>query len=116
MASGERIGFTAHYTSYVWYRAGLSPRALTSGLGCALHLALRPMNLWYERLGRGSSLDQMLLARHRTLDDLLEREVRAGRVRQVVEFGAGLSPRGLAFATRHPLLVYVEVELPAMAE
>lgn len=116
MGSSERISPTAHYTSYVWYRAGMSHPALTSRLGRGLHLALRPMNLWYERLGGRPSLDQMLLARHRVLDHLMEREIRAGRVRQVIEVAAGLSPRGLTFTRRHPHLVYVEADLPEMAE
>jgi O-methyltransferase involved in polyketide biosynthesis len=112
----SRISPTAHYTSYVWYRAGMSHRALTSRLGRALHLALTPMNLGYERLGTRPSLDMMLLARHRVLDHLLEREIAAGRGGQAVEVAAGLSPRGLRFARRHPELRYLEADLPEMAE
>jgi O-methyltransferase involved in polyketide biosynthesis len=115
MASSERISPTAHYTSYVWYRAGFSHPALTSRLGWALHLALRPMNLGFEHLGERPSLDQMLLARHVVLDHLLEREITAGAIGQVIEVAAGLSPRGLTFAARHPDVVYVEADLPDMA-
>ncbi len=115
-ADSSRISPTAHYTSFVWYRAGMSHRVLTSPLGRALHMALMPMNLGYERLGKRPSLDMMLLARHRVIDHLLEREIAAGRVGQVIEIAAGLSPRGFTFAKRHPELHYVEADLPDMAE
>jgi O-methyltransferase involved in polyketide biosynthesis len=117
MASdSSRISPTAHYTSFVWYRAGMSHKVLTSPLGRALHLALLPMNLGYERLGSRPNLDMMLLARHRVIDHLLEREIAAGRVGQVIEIAAGLSPRGFTFARRHPGIRYVEADLPDMAE
>jgi O-methyltransferase involved in polyketide biosynthesis len=112
----ERISPTAHYTSYVWFRAGLSHAALTSPLGRALHTALRPFNLGYERFSRHPSLDQMLLARHRVLDHLLERAIAAGTIGQVIEVAAGLSPRGFTFARRHAGLRYLEADLPDMAE
>ena len=57
----------------------------------------------------------MLLARHRALDGLLEREIAAGRVGQVVEIAAGLAGRGHRFARRFPDLRYVETDLPDMA-
>ncbi len=110
-----RISPTAHYTAYVWYRAGMSFAPLATPLGRALHVALRPMNLAYERLGTRPDLDMMLLARHRVLDAWLEAEIASGRVGQVLEIAAGLSPRGATFVRRHPGLVYVEGDLPDMA-
>jgi O-methyltransferase involved in polyketide biosynthesis len=118
MAAGSesaRISPTAHYTSFVWVRHGMSHPALASPLGRALHFALRPMNRAYERLGTRPSLDMMLLARHRVLDHLLERAITSGEIAQVVEVAAGLSPRGFRFTRRWPALRYVEADLPAMA-
>lgn len=114
MAGSERISPTAHYTAYVWARHGLGPEALATPYGALLHLALSPMNLAWERWSARPSLDQMLLARHRGIDWLLEREIRAGRVGQVLEIAAGLSPRGLRLTARYPALRYVEADLPAM--
>jgi len=115
MSNSARISPTAHYTAYVWARHGLGPAALATPLGAALHLALAPMNLAWEYCASRPSLDQMLLARHRCIDWLLEREIRAGRVGQVLEVAAGLSPRGVRLTARHPGLGYVEADLPAMA-
>ena len=112
-----RISPTALYTSYVWYRNGLSHDALVTPTGRALHVLLRPMNAAYERLGQ-TSLDEMLLARHRVIDHLLERAIERGLVSQVLEVAAGFSPRGMRFAARYASrgLVYVEGDLPAQAE
>jgi O-methyltransferase involved in polyketide biosynthesis len=111
----SRISPTAHYTSWVWYRAGISHRALTSTLGRALHLALLPMNAAYERFASRPNLDTMLLARHAAIDALLAAEIASGRVGQVIEVASGLSPRGFTFARRHPSLRYLEADLPDMA-
>ncbi len=102
MSDSSRISPTAHYTATVWLRHGLSHPALATARGVRLHAALRPMNAWYERFSTSPSLDMMLLARHLSLDALLEREIRAGRVGQVIEVAAGLSPRGARFARRFP--------------
>lgn len=113
----SRISPTAHYTSYVWFKHGLSHQALATRLGAGLWRTLRPMNLWYERFSERPSLDMSLLARHRVLDHLLERAIVSGEVRQVIEVAAGLSPRGYHFARRHRGigLRYVEADLPDMA-
>jgi O-methyltransferase involved in polyketide biosynthesis len=113
---GARISPTAHYTSAVWVRSGLSDPALSTRLGGLLHAALTPLNSTYGRLSGRPNLDAMLLARHRALDGLLGREISAGRVGQVVEIAAGLSGRGCRFARRFPELHYVETDLPDMAE
>lgn len=114
MSDSSRISPTAHYTSTVWFRHGLSHPALATARGARLHAALRPMNACYERLGTSPSLDMMLLARHLSLDALLEREIGAGRVGQVIEVAAGLSPRGARFTRRFADLPYLETDLPAM--
>jgi O-methyltransferase involved in polyketide biosynthesis len=114
MADPSRISPTAHYTSYVWFRNGLSHPALTSRLGAFLHRSLRPMNLAYEHFGDRPSLDMMLLARHHVIDHLLERALAAGEIGAVVEIAAGFSARGLRFTRRHPSLVYIEGDLPGV--
>ena len=110
----DAISPTAHYTAEVWRRNGLSDPALATWEGRALHLGLWPAMTIWGALG-GGTLDEALLARHRLIDELLEDEIEAGRVGQVVEIAAGLSGRGLRFGRLHPELTYVEADLPAMA-
>ena len=110
----SRISPTAHYTAQVWFRYGMSHPELATPLGRKLHAALWPMNAAYVKFSRRPNLDMMLLARHRAIDFLLEREIAAGRVTQVVEVAAGLSPRGMTFTRRFPDLRYVEADLPDM--
>jgi O-methyltransferase involved in polyketide biosynthesis len=112
---GSRVSPTAHYTAEVWVRSGLSDPALSTRLGALLHAALTPLNATYGRLSGRPDLDAMLVARHRALDGLLEREIATGRVGQVIEIAAGLSGRGYRFARRFPDLRYVETDLPDMA-
>lgn len=115
--SDARISPTAHYTSYVWFRNGMSHEALTSKLGHLLYRTLQPMNYAHSFVSRAANLEMMLLARHRVIDHLLAREIERGRVRQVIEIAAGLSPRGYRFARRYAAegLRYIEGDLPEMA-
>jgi O-methyltransferase involved in polyketide biosynthesis len=99
----------------VWVRAGLSDPALSTRLGAVLHAALVPLNATYRRLSGRPNLDAMLVARHRAIDALLEREIVSGRVGQVIEIASGLSGRGYRFARRFPELRYFDTDLPAMA-
>jgi O-methyltransferase involved in polyketide biosynthesis len=111
----ETISPTAHYTGYVWFANGLSHPAFATKEGRFFYESLRPMNAASRALG-GPTLEGMLLARHRVIDLLLERAIADGRVSQIVEIAAGLSPRGWRFATRHgAALTYVEADLPDMA-
>lgn len=111
----ERISPTAHYTGQCWVRNGLSHPALGTPQGRLLYGGLRPLNAVAARLG-APTLEGMLLARHRHLDRVLDTAIASGRVRQVVEIAAGLSPRGWDFARRHGAsLTYVEADLPDMA-
>jgi len=112
----SRISPTAHYTGTVWFLHGMSHRALVSTKGLLLHAALAPANFAYGRLGDRPNLDEMLVARHVVIDHLLEQEIAAGRVHQVIEVAAGMSPRGFRFAQRHPSLHYFEGDLPESAE
>jgi O-methyltransferase involved in polyketide biosynthesis len=110
----DAISPTAHYTGYVWYRNGLSHPALVTPQGRLLFEGLRAFNAGARRIG-APTLEGFLLARHRAIDRLLERAIRDGRVGQVIEIAAGLSPRGWDFTRRHPGLRYIEADLPDMA-
>jgi O-methyltransferase involved in polyketide biosynthesis len=112
----SRISPTAHYTGYVWARNGLSHPELETIEGRVLFESLRvPMTI-SGLLGRGT-LEAYLLTRHRALDGLLERAIQAGRVTQVIEVAAGLSPRGLRFSRRYgERLTYIEADLPGVVE
>jgi O-methyltransferase involved in polyketide biosynthesis len=88
---------------------------LVTPLGGLLHRLLALPNLAYSVISRQPNVDDMLLARHRVIDHLLERAIESGTVGQVVEVAAGYSPRGFRFARRYPDLIYVEGDLPATA-
>ena len=112
----SRISPTAYYTGQVWYRHGLSHPALETRAGKWLFRALQPFML-ASRAFSGLALEDALIARHRCLEYLLNRAVDGGVVGQVIEIGAGLSPRGVRMMRRfqHRKLVYIEGDLPAMA-
>jgi O-methyltransferase involved in polyketide biosynthesis len=110
----SRISPTAHYTAYVWFQHGISDAALATPLGRFFHAALVVPNALCRAAGL-ADLDTNLLARHRVIDERLERAIADGRVAQVIEVAAGLSPRGARFVQRHPELRYVEADLPPMA-
>jgi O-methyltransferase involved in polyketide biosynthesis len=114
MSSTGRVSPTAHYTGYVWARNGLSDPELETLEGRVLFETLRlPMTV-SGVLGRGT-LESYLLTRHRAIDALLERAIDEGRVAQVIEVAAGLSPRGLRFTRRYgERLTYLEADLPEM--
>lgn len=110
-----RISPTAHFTGYVWYRNGLGDPALRTRAGQLLVAAFSPIDR-AARLAGGPALEDMLLGRHRAIDDRLEQAIEQGQVEQVLEVAAGLSPRGLRFTRRHgQRLFYIEGDLPAMA-
>lgn len=106
---------TAHYTGYIWYRNGLSHPALVTGPGRAMFAAVSPVSA-LSRWAGGPTLQGLLLARHRAIDFLLDQAIAEGRVSQVIEVAAGLSPRGWRFKQRHGQGVrYIEADLPDMA-
>jgi methyltransferase (TIGR00027 family) len=114
IGTDDPVSPTAHYTGYVWARNGLSPPELQTLEGRMLFESLRPMMTINSILGRGT-LEEYLLARHRAIDDLLERAIEDHGITQVVEIAAGLSARGWRFTTRYPKLTYIEADLPDMA-
>ncbi|HSW15330.1 MAG TPA: class I SAM-dependent methyltransferase [Solimonas sp.] len=110
------ISPTAHYTGYTWFDHGLSHPALVTPIGRWLYDGLRPLNALFRATGR-PTLPGFLLARHRAMDQLLDAAIEEGRVTQVIEIAAGLSPRGWDFKRRHGArLRYIEADLPKMAE
>ncbi|MDR3417569.1 MAG: class I SAM-dependent methyltransferase [Nevskia sp.] len=113
--ASEDISPTAHYTGYVWYRHGLSHPALVTPEGRLMYHAARPMNAASRRFG-GPTLEGFLLARHHAIDSLLDEAIAVGKVSQVIEIAAGLSPRGWDFTRRYgDRIAYVEADLPHMA-
>lgn len=118
MTSSSRISPTAHYTSYIWYRNGLSNPALATFWGRSLFWALEPFNALTRLTRGGLSLDRMLVRRHRVIDHLIDRAIESAAIGQVLEVGCGLSPRAARLVARHTgkNLLYVECDLPRIAE
>ena len=112
----SRISPTAHYTGAVWLRNGLSHPALGTREGALLYRASDRLIRAVAQLTRGPTLEQMLLARHRIIDQLLVDAIERDGVAQVVEIAGGLSARGLRFVRRYPGLRYVEGDLPGMVK
>jgi O-methyltransferase involved in polyketide biosynthesis len=115
VSDSSRISPTAHYTSYVWVRNQLSHPALASSLGRRLYTTLWPAMEAYTRITGRQNLEAMLLLRHRKIDELLEKAIESGEVKQVVEIAAGFSARGLRFKRKYPDLIYLEGDLPEQA-
>jgi O-methyltransferase involved in polyketide biosynthesis len=116
LSSSASISPTAHYTGYTWARYGLSDPALVTRTGHLMVSSLRPVWDVAGRVGL-PTLDGVLLGRHQLLDHLLTVEIESGRIAQVIEVAAGLSPRGLLFSRKYGTdITYVEADLPDMAE
>jgi O-methyltransferase involved in polyketide biosynthesis len=114
--ASDSISPTAHYTGYTWFAHGLSHPALVTPQGKLMYTALRPMYCLATLTG-APTLQAFLLARHRVMDLLLQKAIEEGRVGQVIEVAAGLSPRGWRFKKRFGNRVrYIEADLPDMAE
>ena len=112
--ASERISPTAYATGYFWYRHGLSHPALATEEGRRIDRIVRPLLLGTRLLG-GFSLDALMLARHRGIDRVLGDAIEQGRIGQVIEIAAGLSPRGWDLKQRFgKRLTYIETDLPQM--
>lgn len=112
----DAISPTAHYTGHVWVRNGLSHPNLATLEGRLFYDALTPLMTTSRAVG-GPTLEGLLLARHRVIDDLLTAAIESRGVSQVVEIACGMSPRGWRFAERYgERLTYVEADLAPMAE
>lgn len=106
----DKIAPTAHYTAYVWHRLGfphaerfVTPRGRAMFWG--FRLAGEGLLTWAPF---APSMTQYLDYRHRAFESVVEDE----RPDVVVELGAGLSRRGVTWASRG--VRYVEVDLPPM--
>ena len=108
----RRIGIPAYYTSHAWVEAGFSHAHLfDTRRGRLMFKALEPLFRLLGFLGPAVRLhNEYLFVRHYAIEARL-REIRPTCI---VEIGAGLSPRGLAFASADPDLRYVEADLPNM--
>jgi O-methyltransferase involved in polyketide biosynthesis len=112
----DAVSPTAFYTGYVWNKHGLSHPAFLTAEGRRLYRLGQPMMRLSAMLG-GPTIEGFLLARHRIIDRLLTEAIDSGRVSQVIEIAAGLSPRGWRFTQRYgDRLTYIEADLPGMAE
>lgn len=109
----SRISISAHYTGYIWYKNGLSHKQFVTPMGRAAYWALKPMNVFMQKMV-GASIDTFLLQRHYVLDHLVEQAIEEG-YEQVVELAAGLSSRGYLIKKAHPSIHYVEGDLPGMS-
>ena len=111
------ISPTAHYTSYVWYRNGMSHPALATMTGRAFYYSLQPFNALSWATAGGVTLERFLLQRHRIIDFLLSDAIESNKVGQVLEVASGLSPRGFRMADQYQArgLKYIEADLPDMA-
>jgi O-methyltransferase involved in polyketide biosynthesis len=88
----SRISISAHYTGYIWYKNGLSHKQFVTPMGRAAYWALKPMNVFMQKM-IGASIDTFLLQRHFVLDYLVDQAIAEG-YEQIVELAAGLSSRG----------------------
>jgi O-methyltransferase involved in polyketide biosynthesis len=113
--STERISPTAYATGYMWYRLGMSHPALATPQGRRLDFAFGVLMKGVKRVS-GTSFDALMIARHKGIDARLARAIDEGRIGQVIEVAAGLSPRGINFTKRYGnKITYIETDLPAMA-
>jgi O-methyltransferase involved in polyketide biosynthesis len=115
-AESEKVSPTAFATGYFWYRHGLSHAGLVAPEGRKLDRRFGYL-IRLIKLVSGTSIEALLLARHKGLDALLARHIDAGKVTQVIELAAGLSARGWRFAQKYgDRITYVETDLPHMAD
>ena len=114
MTRSENVSPTAYATGHMWYRLGLADAALSTARGRVLDRAFSTLALPIK-LTTGVAFDDLMQARHQGIDAQLDAAIAAGRVTQVIELAAGLSPRGWRFRQRYGhALRYVETDLPHM--
>ena len=112
MSRWQGVSNTAHFTAQVWVRSKLPcAEYFDTPRGRLLYHTTAPFLSTGPRLANLPVLEDILLSRHRMIDQILidfEPD-------QVIEFAAGLSPRGLwysdAFGTP-----YLDVDLPGIVQ
>lgn len=113
--SAARISPTALYTGHVWQHSGRSLPELANTPAQLLHMGLAPA-MWLSKKLGGPTLEDFLIARHDLIDDALHRGIQSGRITQIIEIAAGLSPRGSRFVEQYgKQITYIECDLPDMA-
>lgn len=115
LSAHRHISFTAHYTGYMWHVMGISHPAFATRKGQVLTTLLKPLEHWSEKT-IGGSIRKTLKQRHQMLDVALEDLISQFPDLQVIEIATGLSPRGWSFRQKYPDLVFIEVDLPDMAQ
>lgn len=111
MSRWSSVSVTAHYTGQVWVRQGLPWAELfDTGVGRALYAAGELLFAPARQAGF-TTPPEFLVQRHLMLDALLTELAPS----QLIELGAGLSPRALAFADAHGLPA-LDIDLPAMVQ
>ena len=113
LSDHRHISFTAHYTGYRWYLLGISHPAFATRKGKWLTVLLQPLENWAER-HVGTSMRTVLQTRHQLINQQVDQLLQRHPDLQIVEFAAGLSPRGWRYRKQYPALRYVEVDLPDM--
>lgn len=109
-----KISPTAHYTGYIWYKNGLSDERFKTTQGLILYKLLQPL-MGLSALRKGPVLEHFLMARHQLIDMHLEQAINSGKITQIIEIAAGLSPRGSRFAKKYgSKITYIEADLENM--
>jgi len=108
----QRIGIPAYFTSHAWAEAGFDyADRFDTRQGRLMFKALKPLFHLFGFLGPAVRLhNEYLFVRHYAFEERLRQLLPSC----IVEIGAGLSPRGIAFASSDPDLRYIEVDLPGM--
>jgi O-methyltransferase involved in polyketide biosynthesis len=109
----SRVSPTAHYTSYIWVKHGLSPPELRTPTGFLLYWIMEPV-MALSRLMNGPTIENMILARHQVIDHLLNEWIQSGKVSQIVEIASGLSGRGQRISSRYSNITYIETDFVDM--
>ena len=93
----------------------MSDKRLQTTKGVILYYLLEPLMRISKYMGE-ATIEEVLLARHSFIDDYVDDLISNGKVTQIVEIAAGLSPRGLKFIRKYgSRITYVEADLADMA-
>jgi O-methyltransferase involved in polyketide biosynthesis len=109
----SRVSPTAHYTSYIWVKHGLSPSEFRTPTGFLLYWILEPVMI-LSRLLEGSTIEDTILARHQMIDQRLNKWIQSGEISQIVEIASGLSGRGQRISARYDNITYIETDFADM--
>jgi O-methyltransferase involved in polyketide biosynthesis len=109
----QRIGIPAYFTSHAWVEARFDyADRFDTRQGRLMFKALKPLFHLLGFLGPAVRFhNEYLFVRHYAFEERLRQLLPSC----IVEIGAGLSPRGIAFAVADVDLRYIEVDLPDMA-